>query len=156
MKEQLSNNNFELITQLLDGELTSEQAAKVTQMISEDPLMQAELDRQSEISKAIKKDDEELIPPLVAKDNVFLALGIPLAASAPTLVKVASEAGNWVSMVAAFSASLLTLTMFTALNNVDENAVNTDNNIPVVSSFERANNNNIIVDDNSVSQEIIT
>lgn len=153
MKEQLSNNNFELITQLLDGELTSEQAAEVTQMISEDPMMQAELDRQSEISNAIKKDDEDLIPPLVAKDNVFLALGIPIAASAPTLVKVASEAGNWVSMVAAFTATLMTFTMFTALNNVDHKAVNTKSNIPVVSSFEKASNNNLIVEDNLENQE---
>jgi len=149
MNEQLSNNNFELITQLLDGELTSEQAAEVTQMISENPMMQAELDRQSEISNAIKNDDEELVPPLVAKDNVFLALGIPLAVGAPTIAKVATEAGNWVSMVAAVAATVMTFTMFTSLNNVDNKQATTNSNIPVVSSYEKASNNNIIVEDNN-------
>lgn len=154
MNEQLPNNNFELITQLLDGELSSEQEAAVNQMISEDPAMQAEFDRQSEISNAIKNDDEEILPPLLAKDNVFLALGIPLAVGAPTVARFASEAGNWVSMVAAFAATVLTVTMFASLNNVDDKASATKNStIPVVSSYERAKQNNVeVVNDNSNSQ----
>lgn len=156
MNEQLPNNNFELITQLLDGELSSEQEAAVNQMISEDPAMQAELDRQTEISNAIKNDDEEILPPLIAKDNVFLALGIPLAVGAPTVARFASETGNWVSMVAAFAATVLTVTMFASLNNVDDKAATTKNSsIPVVSSYERANQNNVevIEDNNKVQNE---
>ncbi|MEZ4725494.1 MAG: hypothetical protein R2863_12640, partial [Candidatus Kapaibacterium sp.] len=115
----LTNNDLELITQLLDGELSSEQAAEVTKMIESSPEMQAEMDRLTEISDAIRKDDEQFVPPKKAKDNVFLALGIPLAVSAPSLTSMSTEIANIVSMVAAVSASLLTFTMFYSLNDVD-------------------------------------
>ncbi|MCB0702941.1 MAG: hypothetical protein KDC55_09570, partial [Ignavibacteriae bacterium] len=57
----LTNNDLELITQLLDGELSSEQAAEVTKMIESSPEMQAEMDRLTEISDAIRKDDEQFV-----------------------------------------------------------------------------------------------
>lgn len=149
----LTNNDLELITQLLDGELSSEQAAEVTKMIESSPEMQAEMDRLTEISDAIRKDDEQFVPPKKAKDNVFLALGIPLAVSAPSLTSMSTEIANIVSMVAAVSASLLTFTMFYSLNDVDTNNVNTNNNVPIVSSYEKANNNNIIIEDDQSAEE---
>lgn len=149
----LTNNDLELITQLLDGELSSEQAAEVTKMIESSPEMQAEMDRLTEISDAIRKDDEQFVPPKKAKDNVFLALGIPLAVSAPSLTSMSTEIANIVSMVAAVSASLLTFTMFYSLNDVDSNNVNKNNNVPIVSSFEKANNNNIIIEDDQLAEE---
>lgn len=149
----LTNNDLELITQLLDGELSSEQAAEVTKMIESSPEMQAEMDRLTEISDAIRKDDEQFVPPKKAKDNVFLALGIPLAVSAPSLTSMSTEIANIVSMVAAVSASLLTFTMFYSLNDVDSNNVNKNNNVPIVSSYEKANNNNIIIEDDQLAEE---
>ncbi len=150
----LTNNDFELITQLLDGELSSEQAAEVTKMIGSNPEMQAEMDRLSEISNAIRKDDEEFVPPKKAKDNVFLALGIPLAVSAPSLTSMSSEIANLISIGAAFTASLLTFTMFYSLNDVDSNNVATNSNVPIVSSYEKANNNNIIIEEEPMDLEV--
>ncbi|MER3329092.1 MAG: hypothetical protein RIF34_05885, partial [Candidatus Kapaibacterium sp.] len=150
----LTNNDFELITQLLDGELSSEQAAEVTKMIESNPEMQAEMNRLSEISDAISKDDEEFVPPKKAKDNVFLALGIPLAVSAPSLTSMSSEIANIVSMAAAVSASLITFTIFYSLNDVDSNNVATNSNVPIVSSYEKANNNNIIIEEEPMTLEV--
>ena len=150
----LTNNDFELITQLLDGELSSEQAAEVTKMIESNPEMQAEMDRQSEISNAILKDDEEFVPPKKAKDNIFLALGIPLAVSAPSLSTMSSEIGNLVSVAAAVTASLLTFTMFYSLNNVDSSKVAANKNVPIVSSYEKAKDNNIIIKEDKISLEV--
>ena len=121
----LTNNDFELITQLLDGELSSEQA---------------KMDRLSEISNAIREDDEEFVPPKKAKDNVFLALGIPLAVSAPSLTSMSSEIANLISIGAAFTASLLTFTMFYSLNDVDSSNVASNSNVPIVSSYEKESN----------------
>jgi hypothetical protein len=148
----LTNNDFELITQLLDGELSSEQAAEVTKMIESNPEMQAEMDRLTEISAAIRNDDEQFVPPKKAKDNVFLALGIPLAVSAPSLTSMSSEIANLISIGAAFTASLLTFTMFYSLNDVDTNKANT--NVPIVSSYHKAENNNIIIENEPKSIEI--
>lgn len=150
----LTNNDFELITQLLDGELSSEQAAEVTKMIESNPEMQAEMDRQSEISNAIRKDDEEFVPPKKAKDNIFLALGIPLAVSAPSLSTMSSEIGNLVSVAAAVTASLLTFTMFYSLNNVDSSEVAANKNVPIVSSYEKAKDNNIIIEEKEITLEV--
>ncbi len=150
----LTNNDFELITQLLDGELSSEQAAEVTKMIESSPEMQAEMDRLTEISDAIRNDDEEFVPPKKAKDNVFLALGIPLAVSAPSLTSMSSEIANIVSMAAAVSASLLTFTMFYSLNDVDSTQVKDNKNIPIVSSYEKAKDNNIIIEDETKALEV--
>ena len=140
-----TNNDLELITQLLDGELSSEKAAEVTKMIESNPEMQAEMDRLVEISNAISNDDEEFVPPKKAKDNVFLALGIPLAVSAPSLTNLTSEIANLVSLAAAVSASVLTFSMFYSLNDVDNSNLANDSKIPIVSSIEKAQNNNIIV-----------
>lgn len=150
----LTNNDFELITQLLDGELSSEQAVEVIKMIESNPEMQAEMDRLTDISDAIRKDDEEFVPPKKAKDNIFLALGIPLAVSAPSLTSMSSEIANLVSMAAAVSASLLTFTMFYSLNDVDSNQVNANKNIPIVSSYEKAKDNNIIIEDSKITLEV--
>lgn len=150
----LTNNDFELITQLLDGELSSEQAAEVTKMIESNPEMQAEMDRQSEISDAIRKDDEEFVPPKKAKDNIFLALGIPLAVSAPSLSTMSSEIGNLVSVAAAVTASLLTFTMFYSLNNVDNSKVAANKNVPIVSSYEKAKDNNTIIEEEKIALEV--
>lgn len=150
----LTNNDFELITQLLDGELSSEQAAEVTKMIESNPEMQVEMDRLSEISNAIREDDEEFVPPKKAKDNVFLALGIPLAVSAPSLTNMSSEIANLISIGAAFTASLLTFTMFYSLNNVDSSNVAANSNIPIVSSYEKAHNNNIIIEEEQAALEV--
>lgn len=150
----LTNNDFELITQLLDGELSSEQAAEVTKMIESNPELQAEMDRQSEISNAIRKDDEEFVPPKKAKDNIFLALGIPLAVSAPSLSTMSSEIGNLVSVAAAVTASLLTFTMFYSLNNVDSSKVAANKNVPIVSSYEKAKDNNIIIKEDKITLEV--
>lgn len=150
----LTNNDFELITQLLDGELSSEQAAEVTKMIESNPEMQAEMDRLSEISNAIRNDNEQFVPPKKAKDNVFLALGIPLAVSAPSLTSMSSEIANLISIGAAFTASLLTFTMFYSLNNVDSSSVATNSNVPIVSSYEKATNNNIIIEEEQTALEV--
>ncbi|MFA7325740.1 MAG: hypothetical protein WC121_03685 [Candidatus Kapaibacterium sp.] len=151
----LTNNDFELITQLLDGELSSEQAAEVTKMIESSPEMQAEMDRLSEISNAIREDDEEFVPPKKAKDNVFLALGIPLAVSAPSLTSMSSEIANLISIGAAFTASLLTFTMFYSLNDVDSSNVASNSNVPIVSSYEKAKDNNIIIEDEPIALEVV-
>ena len=150
----LTNNDLELITQLLDGELSSEQAAEVTKMIESSPEMQAEMDRLTEISDAIRKDDEQFIHTKKAKDNVFLALGIPLAVSAPSLTNLTSEIANLVSLAAAVSASVLTFSMFYSLNDVDNSNLANDSKIPIVSSIEKAQNNNIIVEDEPRTIEI--
>lgn len=144
MENQFSNSEFELITQLIDGELSAEQAAEVNKLIADNPALQSEFEQQSEITKAIGKDKEAFTPPPAAKENIFAALGIPQATNVPTAAVVSAEAGNWVSMVAAFAATLMTFTMFYSLNNFDKNSVAT-NNIPLVSSVERANNNNILI-----------
>lgn len=147
------NNDFELITQYIDGELSESQMLEVDKMMQDSPELQAEFDKQLEISKSIEDDDETFVPPPSAKDNVFLALGIPLAASAPTLTKLVTEsAANWVSIAAAVVASVATFTMYSSLNSdSDANSKVTDN-IPIVKSYEVAANNNIIVSDEAISE----
>lgn len=149
MDKQFTDKEYELITQLLDGELSADQATEVEQLIADNPELQLELDRQSEISSAIKKDKEAFSPPKTAKDNVFLALGIPLAVSVPTATAITSEGGNMVSLVATFVASLMTFTLFYGLNNVEHDSAPLKKNIPIVSSYDMANNNNVIILDDA-------
>jgi len=147
------NKDFQLITQYIDGELSQSQMLEVDKMMQNSPELQAEFDKQLEISKSIEDDDETFVPPPSAKDNVFLALGIPLAASAPTLTKLVSEsAANWVSIAAAVVASVATFTMYSSLNSDSEARNNVNSNIPIVKSYEVAANNNIIVSDEAVSE----
>lgn len=153
MDKQFTDKDYELITQLLDGELSGEQAAEVEQLISENPELQLEMDRQAEISRAIQNDTESFVPPRTAKDNIFLALGIPLAVSAPTVATISSEGGNLVSLVAAFAATLMTFTMFYGLNSTDEKSTPINSNIPIVSSVETAHNNNIIILDKAAAAD---
>ncbi|TNE32700.1 hypothetical protein EP342_04685 [bacterium] len=149
MDKQFTDKEYELITQLLDGELSADQATEVEQLIADNPELQLELDRQSEISSAIKKDKEAFSPPKTAKDNVFLALGIPLAVSVPTATAITSEGGNMVSLVATFVASLMTFTLFYGLNNVEHDSAPLKKNIPIVSSYDMDNNNNVIILDDA-------
>ena len=149
MDKQFTDKEYELITQLLDGELSADQATEVEQLIADNPELQLELDRQSEISSAIKKDKEAFSPPKTAKDNVFLALGIPLAVSVPTATAITSEGGNMVSLVATFVASLMTFTLFYGLNNVEHDSAPLKKNIPIVSSYDMANNDNVIILDDA-------
>ncbi len=147
------NKDFELITQYIDGELSQSQMLEVDKMMQSSPELQAEFDKQLEISKSIDDDDETFVPPPSAKDNVFLALGIPLAASAPTLTKLVTEsAANWVSIAAAVVASVATFTVYSSLNSDSEARNNVNSNIPIVKSYEVAANNNIIVSDEAISE----
>ncbi len=140
------NKDFELITQYIDGELTESQMLEVDKMLKDSPDLKAEFDKQLEISKSIEDDDETLVPPPSAKDNVFLALGIPLAASAPTLTKLIIESAvNWISVAAAVVASVATFVMYSSLNSDSEATIKVNDNIPIVKSYEVAANNNIIV-----------
>jgi hypothetical protein len=148
------NKDFELITQYIDGELSQSQMLEVDKMMQNSPELQAEFDKQLEISKSIDDDDETFVPPPSVKDNVFLALGIPLAASAPTLTKLLTEsAANWVSIAAAVVASVATLTMYSSLNSDSDANSKVTNNIPIVKSYEVAANNNIIVIDEAISED---
>ena len=147
------NKDFELITQYIDGELTESQMLEVDEMLKNSPELQAEFDKQLEISKSIEDDDETFVPPPSAKDNVFLALGIPLAASAPTVTKLLTEsAANWISVAAAVVASVATFTMYSSLNSDSDASNSVKDNIPIVKSYEVASNNNIIVSKEAINE----
>ena len=147
------NKDFELITQYIDGELTESQMLEVDEMLKNSPELQSEFDKQLEISKSIEDDDETFVPPPSAKDNVFLALGIPLAASAPTVTKLLTEsAANWISVAAAVVASVATFTMYSSLNSDSDASNSAKDNIPIVKSYEAASNNNIIISEEAINE----
>jgi hypothetical protein len=150
MDKQFANSEYELITQLLDGELSDVQAAEVRQMIAQNPELQLEFDQQSEIRNAVQKDRTAFVPPRSAKDNVFLALGIPLAVGAPAATTIVREGGNLVPIISALAASVMTFSLHYGLNsNIGQKSTPAKNNIPVVSSFETAKHNNLIILDES-------
>lgn len=153
MDKQFLDNGYELITQLLDGELTDVQAAEVRQMIADSPELQLEFEQQSEIKNAIKKDKTAFVPPRSAKDNVLLALGIPLAVGTPVATAVVREGGNLIPILSAVAASLMTFSLFYGLNsNIGKDNSPVGDKVSQVSTLNMAKRHNVIILDENLNK----
>lgn len=102
--------NSELLTMLLDGELSGEQETQIYSALAEDPELQAQLEHQLAIKEVVKSDTEAFTPPLEATFNIFNKLGYAVPAGIPAMKSIWNKLFN---RKVAVTTALLLLSTFT-------------------------------------------
>lgn len=138
MENLNKHNDSELLTLMLDGELSPTETEALLQRVSEDPQLMQQLEEMKEIRELVAMDKEELVPPAESKDRVFAAIGIGASA-------VATGASNSINPAYWFAAaSTLVVATLVYLNimdstdsieKIDKNKVKTEQTIENVSEF---------------------
>lgn len=161
MEEYLNNSKSELLSQYLDNELDPAKEQELFSMLSEDDALQSEMKEMLAIRETVQQDTEAFTPPQKSTKRIFAALGYTVPAATISGGIVASTGSFlskvWLPTVSAVVASLVTALL--VFNYIDDGSndtasnttVNTNTDIPIVSSTE-ADETFDILNDNRNSQ----
>jgi hypothetical protein len=104
MKENQNTDYSELLSQMLDGEITKQEEQALYEELAKDSELQAELNDNLKIRSAYNKDYDAYVPPIDSKAFILDKVGLVSAAGAPTggfLSGVATVIKGWASAGAA-------------------------------------------------------
>lgn len=177
MKDLNGHNSFEIIQKLIDGEFSSSEAQKYSEIINSDAGLKSEYDKYHKIKKSINSDKksqlDNSVPTSQMKDNLFKELNFGTGANTVANVNRFNLSSlSWmldfkttvpaaIALVVVSSFLLFNNSDETSSNNKDKNKENTakvaitksnSNEDEIVTKFDNKNDNKFDNSNNKTNQ----